>query len=248
MHKWTFMRIFLFPAAAVFFLCELSCQNPAQNKTTNSPGTIMDQYRPYLAAEYLFDGNANDSSGYNNHGTVYWATLTNDRLGRSGKAYFFSPTNTNYIDFGSGLAQMYMSAMSLAFWFRTTNTNVLGRMMGTRGSTSGGWEIDVIPGSIRFTRYNLVITTFPLSLLPTNTWACIVMTWSADSNVNIYSNGGWFTNITNYGMFITNNASFCAGRASWTNAYYYDGMLDNIRVYNTVIPTNLIQALYAEEY
>jgi len=52
-----------------------------------------------LIAYYPFNGNANDESGNGNHGTVYGATLTEDRFGNNNKAYLF--TNNSYIDIGN---------------------------------------------------------------------------------------------------------------------------------------------------
>ena len=43
-----------------------------------------------LVAEYLFDGNANDSSGNGYNGTVQGATLITDRFGRTNAAYSFN--------------------------------------------------------------------------------------------------------------------------------------------------------------
>jgi hypothetical protein len=42
-----------------------------------------------LVAAYLFNGNANDSSGNGHHGTVYGATLAADRYGNANSAYSF---------------------------------------------------------------------------------------------------------------------------------------------------------------
>jgi Concanavalin A-like lectin/glucanases superfamily len=42
-----------------------------------------------LVASYLFDGNANDSSGNGHDGTVYGATLATDRFGNLNSAYSF---------------------------------------------------------------------------------------------------------------------------------------------------------------
>ncbi|MBF0232848.1 MAG: hypothetical protein HQK65_07400 [Desulfamplus sp.] len=49
--------------------------------------------RDGLVAEYLFGGNANDSSGNGNHGAVNGATLTTDRFGNSNSAYNFDGVN-----------------------------------------------------------------------------------------------------------------------------------------------------------
>jgi len=42
-----------------------------------------------LVAYYPFNGNANDESGNGNNGTVYGATLTQDKYGNANKAYYF---------------------------------------------------------------------------------------------------------------------------------------------------------------
>jgi hypothetical protein len=42
-----------------------------------------------LIAYYPFNGNANDESGNGHHGTVYGATLTQDRCGNADSAYSF---------------------------------------------------------------------------------------------------------------------------------------------------------------
>ena len=42
-----------------------------------------------LLAHYPFNGNADDISGNGNHGTVYGASLTQDRFGDNGEAYYF---------------------------------------------------------------------------------------------------------------------------------------------------------------
>lgn len=50
-----------------------------------------------LIAYYSFSGNANDSSGNDNHGIVHGATLTADRCGNSNSAYFFDGVD-DYIE------------------------------------------------------------------------------------------------------------------------------------------------------
>lgn len=45
--------------------------------------------RDGLVAEYLFEGNVKDASGNKNHGTLFGATLTEDRFGNKNTAYRF---------------------------------------------------------------------------------------------------------------------------------------------------------------
>jgi hypothetical protein len=69
-----------------------------------------------LIAFFPFSGNAGDSSGNNNHGTVNAATLTTDRFGNANRAYLFDGKTSNiYINnpfFDNG-----WSEYTVAFWF-----------------------------------------------------------------------------------------------------------------------------------
>ena len=48
-----------------------------------------------LVGWWPFNGNANDESGNNNHGSIKRATLTTDRNGKVNSAYYFN--NSSYI-------------------------------------------------------------------------------------------------------------------------------------------------------
>ncbi len=52
-------------------------------------GSAVADLNDGLVTYYPFNGNANDESGNGNHGTVFGATLTQDRFGASNSAYSF---------------------------------------------------------------------------------------------------------------------------------------------------------------
>ena len=54
-----------------------------------------------LIAYYPFNGNANDQSGNGNDGTVYGATLTEDRFGNLNNAYSFDGNDDKVVLFES---------------------------------------------------------------------------------------------------------------------------------------------------
>ena len=70
-----------------------------------------------LVAYYPFCGNANDISPNGNNGTVYGATLTNDRFGNPNSAYSFNGIN-NYI---SRATFPDMTSLSVSVWVNHTN-------------------------------------------------------------------------------------------------------------------------------
>lgn len=71
-----------------------------------------------LVAWYPFTGNANDSSGNGNNGTVFGATLTTDRFGNSNKAYYVNGIN-GYIKTNSVL-QNIANTFSISIWVYPT--------------------------------------------------------------------------------------------------------------------------------
>ena len=72
-----------------------------------------------LVAFYPFSGNAGDSSGNGNHGTVNGATLSMDRFGNTNKAYSF---NNNYIIVPNSNSFDYTD-FSVSFWIKTNNAS-----------------------------------------------------------------------------------------------------------------------------
>lgn len=74
----------------------------------------------YVPAEGLvgwwpFNGNANDESDNQNHGTVYGATLTTDRNGNEAAAYYFNGMN-NYIQVPDSPSLVMLEDLTLAAW------------------------------------------------------------------------------------------------------------------------------------
>jgi gliding motility-associated-like protein len=70
-----------------------------------------------LLLYYPFNGNANDASGNNYHGTVYNATPADDRFGNPNNAYFFNGINS-YIEFPNLAVLKPPLPLSFSFWFR----------------------------------------------------------------------------------------------------------------------------------
>ena len=74
-----------------------------------------------LAGWWKMNGNADDSSGNGNNGTVTGATLTTDRKGQTNKAYNFPNSGSNVITItDTSLLDFGTSPFSVSFWFKST--------------------------------------------------------------------------------------------------------------------------------
>ena len=95
-----------------------------------------------LVGYWNFDGNAQDSSGNGNHGTVNGATLTTDRCGRPDRAYAFDGID-DFVQAGN-LIPSFQNA-SISVWVKTTDspTGVArGIVSKPRGAALGGFSIE----------------------------------------------------------------------------------------------------------
>lgn len=72
--------------------------------------------RDGLVAEYLFNGEARDSSGHGSHGNVIGATLTADRFGNPDSAYAFDGKNDYVIV--TPPPKLSSEALTLSVWVR----------------------------------------------------------------------------------------------------------------------------------
>ncbi len=200
-----------------------------------------------LVAEYLFSGNANDTSGNGNNGTVNGATLTTDRLGNANKAYDFNSGNEDYIDCGNGSCLNFDNQITVSIWMYPNAYGV--RLIGkSDNDLSAGWLIDLLNGNQK-----LKVTIQPSQNLftPTslalNTWYHIAYTYNkTDGLTKLYVNGNLVnqTNFTSGSIYY--NTKLTIGTFTSSGISYFNGFEDDVRIYNRILSDNEIQALYHE--
>ncbi len=208
-----------------------------------------------LLAEYLFNGNVNDTSGNGNNGIVHGAVLTNDRFGNANQAYYFNGNN-NITIAGTNLDSQiitYSAWVNLsqiesqqAVLCQASATNDMDASNATHymsiydntrihlgiRNTDGSWG-----------RYNLWNAGITIS---TNTWYHIVAIQDPINGFQkVYLNGIILSNITiSNGKYPGVTAYTFLG--SSYNGYFFNGILDDIRIYNYTLSDYEIQALYHE--
>lgn len=204
-----------------------------------------------LVAHYPFNGNANDSSGNENHGTVHGATLTVDRFGNANNAYtfdglndFIEVPNSNKLNFGSG-------PFSILLWaktdYRTGGISLISKGAGFDHHHDAGWGISY--ASTPQSLYLLVGDGS--SHIEHNTgyrslaeWTQIGMIRKSNGDVFMIADGlKIFTGKSFLGN-TTNNISITMGK---NNIYsgYLQGSIDDIRIYNRALNESEVQTLYS---
>lgn len=202
-----------------------------------------------LVAEWLFNGNGNDTSGNGYNPISNNAILTTDRKGVLNAAYQFN--GAQQINYGD-ILNIGIGNLSISLWIKTTNVSTL---MGIAGKNTtdpilgkyGIYMSSVTPNRARF---NITASggdnPFPTSnVVNTNNWSHLTIVLKNGDFVKWYLNGVNETNILiPFGNY-TNTLPFLVGTYS-INSNYFIGSIDDIRVYNRVLLDSEIISLYNE--
>jgi len=193
-----------------------------------------------LTAYYTFNGNVLDSSGTGAHGTIIGgAALTTDRFGVANKAYSFNGSS-QYIEFPNTVANVTTSKpYSISVWInQTSGTNILGKY---HNLDAGLTQFQLNTNSVIGNGTN----TLPFANPSTGWNHYVVILQSGTGNTKFYRNGVLLTS----GTVTYNNAitvtKFVVGRISDGGYYdYFNGKIDDIRVYDKVLTASDVTNLY----
>ena len=202
-----------------------------------------------LVAYYPFNGNANDESGNGNNGTVNGATLTTDRKGNVNKAYSFDGNDNINGNWNGNL-----SNMTVSFWhysiLQASRTYPCFINIYQTSNNLNGFHINtsrVDGNKYYFSMHNYNTVLFG-GLNDLNNWHHIVLTYS-NGTAKIYVDNflvNTLNNINPNNLSVLNKfyiGQEYSGAQSYT---YFDGKIDDIRIYNRVLSVNEIENLYNE--
>ncbi len=206
-----------------------------------------------LVAYYPFNGNANDESGNGNNGTVNGATLTTDRFGNANKAYNFNGSSNKInstVDSKASVSQVTVSA-----WINSKGTGGYATPTIAGVFSSGSQNPYYALNLELYTSYPrrpqfYAATTSVVASVGTNTrvndnnWHHVATVFDG-SQVNVYLDGK-----------LDNSQSFPYTLRSFTSAVlaigysegnydWWNGAIDEVRIYNRALSPAEIQTLYA---
>lgn len=213
-----------------------------------------------LMGYYPFSGNANDMSGNLQNGTVNGATLATDRFGNANCAYNFNGIS-NYISLLPSTNYIGLNSYTYSLWIKPTAipTNGGGIIYGVGEATGNGIEqaLTYQPATSLYAGcHNIGTNPFQSSSqsspMAINQWIHVVV--ARDSfNVKMYvnqnliaitSNSASNNQPANYGSGTKN--AIIGGRCNLNSAYFYTGVIDDIRIYNRTVTQIEVNALYEE--
>jgi len=199
-----------------------------------------------LIAYYPFNGNANDESGFNNHGVVNGAILSSDRFGNQNQAYAFDGQNDEIVINSTNILKDFTAnSHTISLWITSdSNPNVPKFVI----DASAPGELDGDQRGIRFESTNK----------PIFKWVTSVNSYRAYSPNTILSDGTWhhivglFDNSTSVGKIyidgVEQSISISDGIPSAFELLkignissgglgngYFHGKIDDIRIYNRAL-------------
>ena len=197
-----------------------------------------------LVAHYPFNGNANDESGNGNDGIINGATLTPDRFNNQNAAYLFNGTDaqitlTNTIQFDS-------NDFTISGWFNCTNTVPFQYLW--RSGVGGNSELGIYINNDTLLLYGSSIESnfylMSTQKLEENTWYNYAIKREGN-NFYMYINGE--EDLTGYfevGDVDFEGASVSIGYNYSTPGEYFNGIIDDINVYNRALTATEIMTMY----
>jgi hypothetical protein len=169
-------------AYLIFIMASLTMQiNSCKKNNGGNTSNMATQLKNGLIAWYPFTGNAMDSSGNGNNGTVKGATLTTDRFGKPDCAHNFDGSNFTPI------IQKNISAWSISLWFKTTlggglvrGSRDCGGGVGTRLDIRGDGQYKIVYGADDYRYVEGATTT---NAYNDNQWHHVAGVWNGTGKV-----------------------------------------------------------------
>ena len=215
---------------------------------------VYSQSAQGLIGYWPLNGNASDSSGYNNNGAIFNAISTSDRNGNPNGAYYFDGA-TSYIDCGNNIPS-FTNQVSISVWVKTNTLNsatayIVGKY-GWTGSSIKGFHMLMANSMVQFAGWDQINTynyiTSRNITINDNKWHHLVGTinssiyelWIDGAKVNSLNNNHSNVDLSQtYNLYI--GAHFNDGI---DQNMHFEGAIDDVRLYNRALSISEIEQLF----
>lgn len=189
-----------------------------------------------------------DQSSYGNDGTIYGATFATDRMGQPNKAMSFNGVD-DYIDCGNNSSLNITDEITISAWVKTSDTHGV-ILIKENGGSWGNLKYSLWIRGGKF-QTSINSSSYPSWLdsntKPNGSWQHVLWSFDkkiSDNNWKIYING----ELKNSSQHIS---SISTGGGIYLGLWYHDfnyapfnGLIDDVRIYNRALSASEIQQLY----
>jgi hypothetical protein len=203
-----------------------------------------------LVAHYTFDANdANDSSGYNNNGTLYnGASIISDSGGDSkGPSLVLSLDGTNdYVATAAGVDATATNGMTWSVWFKYEGTFAAGAFVLDQRESSVGYQpifigIGTNAGDLQFYSSSTGNSNYFDTNLLSGKWYHVAMVLGGGT-VSCYVNGSFVGSKSDTQYNFGTKKLYIGARHSV--ASFFKGKIDDVRIYNRALTLSEITHLF----
>lgn len=230
--------------------------------SVNDFEVLKDFPRNGLIAFYPFNGNANDASGNDLHGTVNGPVSAEDRFGKTGQAYSFDGVD-DYIDMGNPQLLQITGTITVAGWININafkEGNLLMALITKiyfdpdKGGnpTKGYWLYQNYTGgdvpyvsAVAYSATGLGVSNYVGEVVTTDTW--IFMTLVIDGTSWRYYHDGVKTDgVTGSANVLEDGTLGDLNIGRYGGGFYAQCRMDDIMIYNRALTDDEVTALYEQ--
>ena len=183
---------------------------------------------------------ARDDSGCGNTGTLQNMGDTNWVTGKSGDAIDLNGSN-EYVDCGNDTS-LQITTQSISAWIKTSVTDTY--IYASQNDFVGGGNLWINNHKLQFV-LNLTTSTAASTTITDDVWHHVCVTFDDVTNtVNYYVDGDSDGATTNAAAFVHGVDKFVGFRVSGNVGHYFNGLIDELRVYDRVLTQTEITWLY----
>lgn len=205
-----------------------------------------DQYTD-LVAYYPFNNSGNDESGNENHAAAgNYIAQGVDRFG-GGTAYLFDGADDYFVATHSS-SYDFTGEITVSTWINPSVVNIAQQSISSKGGgwNRSGWLITLNNDKIRWHLGDGGSESYfdTYTSIQSNKWTHVVAQWK-DGVMNVYINGIKDINSSTWAAgLIANTYDHYIGRTD-NEPFYFNGVIDDIRIYSRAISETEISQLYA---
>ena len=201
-----------------------------------------------LVAFYPFTGDATDASGNHHDGVLNGVAVVPDRFGISGNAFAFDGISSS-VRIPNDSALNFQNAISVNFWLKmSAQYTSREQYVISHGNWQNRWKVSINPVSnkLRWT----VKTSAGIKDLDSETSIALdslynVTVLYSGADIEVYLNRELDAFTTFAGAILQTSIDLVVGQALPSdNEHNFNGVLDELRIYNYPLSTSQISSLY----
>lgn len=225
-------------------------KNEADTRNRKKTPGLKPQLRKGMVGYWPFDGDAKDASGSRNNGTAHNVQPTEDRYGNVNGAFQFN--GSGYIEVPHSHSLNMVKAFTVTAWIKPQNWDQHCIAIIQKGDLNRAHYQFQIIDHVKYKRVLCIGEDLYLRCadrIEMNGWQHVALVYEHGKNMRYYHDGvlvGQLTSVQK--MLPQNDDSLLIGKDPYGGVDYFNGDMDDVRLFNRALSEKEIQELYKVEF